>query len=304
MNYYKEKYFKYKTKYITLKKSINQKAGKKGKIPGFLRRILQTLKYGTEEVPVAGEAEALISTLLSTSQFLISLKRFMRSHRVITKLLKINFNEGPRGVNQQFNEMLQDMTNEEITIVCNILPDLFEKIKITICDWISIIPEVGPAIALVITNTNVMNFKDFNEIYIGLPDGAKYLFEHPHHLHKIVNDLIIHIQHQLGVSVHTYRHKSRYVHKGGSLLSSLSHVASKQMEGYTSRASTVAGTAFGNVTRPSMTVLHAVGLDEVVVNKILNYIKYVLRPATRNSVIALKIIFPLFFTILLANDKC
>lgn len=315
---YKDKYIKYKSKYINLKNNIlNQNAGVKPKkkkikkesitsiksakkivkklsVPNFLKPLLQTLKYGTEEIPIGGEAIAIVSTILTTSQFLITLQEFIKSHNVINKLLKIKFKNGPSGVKFNFNAVWADITETETEILCSIIPQLFKKIKIAMSDWISTIPHIGPAAAIVITNTNVMSFYTFNEMYIGLPIEAKKLFQNPQYLQKIVDSLILHIRKKLKVPAQ----------KGGSIISGLTSIASGQVKDIAKKGLKQADKQFGIATKPAMDVLRAVGLDQIVVNKILQYIDKVLIPATKNSIKALDIIFPLFYTILLVNEKC
>ena len=66
----------------------------------------------------------------------------------------------------------------------------------------------------------------------------------------------------------------------------------------------MADAQFKIATKPIMTSLKILGVDQFIVNKTLKYMNKVLHPAINVSVKALKIIFPLFFVLLIANDDC
>ena len=57
-------------------------------------------------------------------------------------------------------------------------------------------------------------------------------------------------------------------------------------------------------TVPMMIGLRMTGLDKAVINKISSYMDKVLKPSINVSIKTLKIIFPLFFSLLLVNEKC
>jgi hypothetical protein len=308
-NNYRIKYLKYKLKYIKLQEELNiQNANGKKKhkkknskkklqyikksMPKFLKTTLSVIKYGTEEVPILGEVESLINVILSTSSFYNALMSLIESKDVFKKLLEINFDSGPSGVKTQYNDIWPDISDDDKKIICEYLPQLFNKLKTNIEDWISTIPEVGPAMALVFENTNVISYDTFNDIFDGLPEDAQNLFQNPELLHKLMNKFIKYIRGALGVK------------KAGNILKYATKLASDTVSSSAKVGLSMADTQFKIATKPIMTSLKILGVDQIVVNKTLKYMNKVLNPAINVSIKALKIIFPLFFTLLLANDDC
>lgn len=314
---YKIKYLKYKLKYIKLQEELNiQSANGKKKhtrkhtmkhtkknskkelqyikksMPKFLKTTLSVIKYGTEEIPILGEVESLINVILSTSAFFNELMSLIESKDVFKKLLEINFDSGPSGVKTQYNNILPDISDDDKKIICKYLPQLFNKLKTNIEDWISTIPEAGPVMAIVFENTNIISFDSFNDIFYGLPEGAQHLFQNPELLHKLMNKFIKYIRKALGVK------------KAGNILKYATTFASDTVSKSAKVGLSMADAQFKIATKPIMTSLKILGVDQLIVNKTLKYMNKVLHPTINVSVKALKIIFPLFFVLLIANNDC
>lgn len=320
-NDYYKKYVKYKIKYIELNKQIasgkkssskSSKSHKSSKfkklfykkktMPTFLKKVLMVIKYGSEEVPILGEVEAFINVALSTVQFFNDLMSILNSKEVFKKLLKVNFIDGPHGVQNQYVEILGELPDEEKQIICTYLPQLFDKLKTNIEDWISTIPEAGPATVLAFEALNIISFNGFTEIFEGLPKEAQDLFKHPENLKKLMNKFIHHIYKSLGVKeIHSHVKKH---HKGSGLIKFATSIASSQVKSYTKQGMDIADKQFNIASAPIILGLKAVGLDQLVVNKSIHYMNKVVNPSINVSIKALKIIFPLFYMALLANDDC
>ena len=285
---YKYKYNKYKNKYILLK---NQLAG--GELPKPVSVFLSGLKYGSMEIPYAGELSSLFFTILSTSELMSSIMQIINSNKALIKLAEINFYNGPAGVVEQFNKIWASLSPIEYKLFCSSIPLIFNKINKAFSNWISTIPTVGPPIAFMLENTKVLTFSHMNEIYKGFPDSAKKLFQHPEELNTIIDAFINHIRKILNVDK-----------KGGSLLSSLSSSVTNKIGQFGQQGLSKVESQFKIASKPAMFALKVAGVDKTVVNSVLDYTIKTIKPATKISIEGLKIIIPLFYTLLLITDKC
>lgn len=272
IDFYK-KYIKYKIKYNILK---NINGG--NSIPKPLIKLLNVLKYGTEEIPLIGEAEAIISTIISTSNMFASTMSLINDSQ-IKAFLEIDFDNGPTGpdgVMEQFNDIWSNISDNNIDNLCNDFPDIYSSLETFICDWISIIPEVGPATALIIQNTKLLTFNHFASIYKRLPNKLKKIFQHPQILHNIIFNFEKNVKNTI-----LGKHK-----RGGSIFGSVLEYGEKA------------------VSAPIIGSLRFLGLDKKAVKIVYRYFNKVLNPALKISIKALKIFIPLFFTLLLVRNKC
>jgi hypothetical protein len=282
VDYYK-KYIKYKIKYNILKMHIG---GGAHSIPKPLIKLLNVLKYGTEEIPFIGEAEAIISTIISTSNMFVSTMNLINDSQIKT-FLEIDFNNGPKGVLEQFNDIWDDIDDDNINSLCNDFPDIYSAIETFICDWISIIPEVGPATALIIQNTKLLTFNNFASIYKRLPKKIKKIFQHPQILHNIIFNFEKNVKNTI-----LGKHK-----RGGTILGSAFEYGTDAMGGIVKESASI-------VSAPIIGTLRVLGLDKKAVKIVYHYFNKVLNPALRISIKALKIFIPLFFALLLVRQKC
>jgi hypothetical protein len=305
MDYY-HKYLKYKHKYIKLKNQIASGKSykikkliykkKKIKMPIYLKKLLSVIKYGSQEIPIIGNVQSLINVSLSTESFYKVLMSILKSEKVFKKLLTINFKNGPNGVKEDYDNLWIKLTVNEKEIICSILIDIFDKLKTSIEDWISTIPQAGPAAVIAFELLNVISFNGFSEIFEGLPPEAQELFTNPENIRILMNQFINYIYKTLNV-------KKPKHYKGGGILKSITSFASDQVNSELKETVKIADKQFKTISAPWMKTLKALGLDAIIVNKSIKYInKYIVPPMIKS----IKIIFPLFFMSLLTieNNDC
>ena len=109
----------------------------------------------------------------------------------------------------------KDSYEDIIKQLCNILPLLFEELKLVIFVWLSTIPRLGPTIAFDVQNMKLITFDNFISIYNGFPNEAKKLFQNPDFLHNIIESLEVYITKILNLIKKTTN--SKKVNIGGGL---------------------------------------------------------------------------------------
>jgi len=284
MDDYEYKYLKYKNKYNNLKQQLGG-----GGLPKFVSVFLSAIQYGTEEIPYAGELEALFLTILNTAELTTSLISMINGNNIYMKLAKITFSDGPDGVLNQFTQIWNNVSPTEKKLYCESVPILFNKINTLFSNWISTIPEVGPPLGFMLQNTKILTYNHMVEIYKGFPDDSKKLFQDPDTLNVIMGSFKDYIKKTLS---------------GGGFLSGLSHMVTSKMENVAGQNLSIAQNAFETAAKPAKFVMKTVGVDKKVTSSVLEYTDKIIKPSTVIAIEGLKLIIPLFYTLLLITEKC
>jgi len=274
------------------------------KIPAFLVLPLKGITLASKEIPVGGQALALIDVILTNAEFIVAFLELLNSTGILKQFLKINFQKGPEGVKLEFEKLWVKIPPTQYAFYCAAIPKIYDPLENAICKWIETIPVAGPPASLIIQSS--AGFKLLNSIYIGLPLEARLLFQNPDNLNQIVDKLTVVIHETLNL-------KTPQI--AGALMDFASNLAHKTLTTTTSVASNVVGKEMekkmniarklGKVaSKPVMVGLEKVGLDRIISEKVTEYMDKVLRPATKSAIKSLKVIFPLFFILLCLNDKC
>ena len=345
--YYKNKYLKYKMKYINLQKASGQGQYRpKNTLPKSFNILLNGLKYGTEEIPFTGEMESLIITIVDTNTLYNKIIQIIKMNQNLRYFTSINFFNGPIGVKKQLDDIMvklqkKDSYDDIINSVCNIIPSLLQSLETFICDWISTIPEIGPAIAFIVQNTKLITFNNFSNMYNKFPLETKKLFQHPELLYNIMNAFEYKIRTVLQVpnnnmqinqerrmmqinqerrmmQINQERQNIEYnkalsdkniintkinnTEIVATQLPTIEDVDNNNL--YNNKGGGIIQYAANTAATPFVIGLHMTGLDKIAVNKIMNYMNKVLNPSVNTSVKALKLLLPLFFIILLLRNIC
>ena len=279
-------------------------------IPAFLVTPLKGLTLASKEIPVGGQALALIDVILTNAEFILSFMELLNSTEILKQFLKINFQRGPEGVKVEFEKIWATVPPTQYAFYCNAVPKIYDPLENAICKWVETIPAVGPPASVLIQSS--AGFKLLNSIYIGLPPDARLLFENPDNLNVIVDKLTVIIHSTLNLNLNTPAPAQKQSAGAFGFVSDLAHRA---LTTTTSIASNVVSKEMGKnmelfqtvgkaASKPVMVGLKTVGLDSLISQKIMEYLDKVLRPATKGAIKSLKVIFPLFFTLLCLADKC
>lgn len=260
------------------------------KMPESVKLFLQSLKLSAEEVPVAGEIVALANVIISSSILFIKLMDMIKESSEMKSLVeKLSFKNGP----DDCVKLVTLLTDDEIYVLCQFVPQILDDLKLTISDWISTIPNVGPIMALVVQRN--ATFETVNKMYTDLPQSTKNLFQNPEQLITLSDQMIEKIRQDLLPSV-----ASKPEQSAGSFTSAITSGLGK----VASLTTTIAEKGLIISTAPSRFILRTVGLDKVVINKTLEYFDKVLKPSMVGASECMKLIFPLFFVFLIIGDKC
>jgi hypothetical protein len=273
-------------------------------LPTWLKLPLQVVNLSAKEIPVGGEALALIEVILSNAKFIVEFLRLVQTNQVLKNLIQIDFQSGPRGVQTQFEELWSLVPPNEYQYYCDVVPQVYGDLQTAICDWIETIPVFGALASVAIKTAG--GFDLMNSIYEGLPVESRDLFEHPDDLFDMVDLVRNQIQYSLN-----FPDKKKNI-KGGNWITSgitsgitsitnmgssqLLSVAKKNISQMTQKARLLSG--------PIMAGLNAVGADQLVADKVMKYLDKVLVPSVQGAVKSLKIIFPLYFSLLCLVEKC
>ena len=277
-------------------------------IPPFLITPLKGLTLASKEIPVGGQALALIDVILTNAEFIVSFMELLNSTEILKQFLKINFQKGPEGVKVEFEKIWATVPPTQYAFYCNAVPKIYDPLENAICKWVETIPAVGPPASVLIQSS--AGFKLLNSIYIGLPPDARLLFQNPDNLNEIVDKLTVIIHSTLNLNLNTPGPKQS---AGG--FGFVTDIGNRALTATTSIASNVVSKEMGKnmelfqtmgkeASKPVMVGLKTVGLDSLISQKIMEYLDKVLRPATKGAIKSLKVIFPLFFTLLCLADKC
>jgi len=289
-DYYK-KYIKYKIKYNILKKMVGGQS-----IPKPIKKLILLLKYGTEEIPFIGEIEALLFTIMSTKEVYQNIMTILDG-KEITKLLTITLENGQEDLVEQFNTIYDDMSDELKEVICKQVPDIYDSVETFICNWISTIPGIGPATALIIQNSNVLNFDSFSSMYKKLPNKIKKLFETPEYLNTVINTFETNIR-----SLLINKKTDNDSQDGGSFFSNIRKKANNIKGDIVSNVSYYKEKTLEKTNNIKNNIKNSA---KMIGDKIIsNYFDNVLNPAVKISTKALKLLFPLFFSLLLLKEKC
>ena len=157
-------------------------------VPSYLRLPLQGLNLAAKEIPVGGEALALIEVILSNARFIVKFMKLIRGSQVLKNLIQINFQQGPKGVQKQFARLWRLIPPNEYKYYCETVPQIYADLQTAICDWIETVPVAGPPASLLIKTAG--GFDLMNSIYAGLPVETRELFENPDSLNGMVGQAI------------------------------------------------------------------------------------------------------------------
>lgn len=312
-------------------------------VPSYLRLPLQGLNLAAKEIPVGGEALALIEVILTNAQFILKFMKLVRGSQVLKNLIQINFQQGPKGVQKQFARLWRLVPPNEYKYYCEVVPQIYADLQTAICDWIETVPVAGPPASLLIKTAG--GFDLMNSIYAGLPVETRELFENPDSLNGMVGQAIEAIKEALNAEDKNKpaqrktkpggTKQGRPVLRGGSFLSDMkkkisqarnsefltkmkkaatnlgekavtlgTNITSSKILADVKKNVAVLKTEAQAMTGPIMAGLAVVGADEYVKNKIDGYLNKVLQPATKGAAKSIQIIFPLYFSLLCLVDKC
>jgi hypothetical protein len=283
-----------------------------GELPAFLALPLRGLTLLSKEIPVGGQAVALIDVIMRNAAFLEKFIELRKASAIIQQLTTINFREGPDGVKRQFDQLWSSIPAAQHANYCDVVPQLYNDLLIAVCGWVETIPTVGPPVSVVIQAT--AGFEMMRSIYIGLPPNSQVLFENPEGLTQVVDEVVLQIYDTLGVDAP----RPPPLQTGGGLPKWASALAHKAITATTRVASTIvaheaekiainvklAQSVGKTLIKPVMIGLNAVGVDKILAEQVVSYTTRVLRPATTGAIEALKIIFPLFFALLCIVEEC
>jgi hypothetical protein len=260
------------------------------KMPESVKLFLQTLKLSAEEIPVAGEIVALSNVIISSSMLFIKLMDMIKQSAEMKALVEqLSFKNGP----DDCVKLVTQLTDDEIYVMCQFVPQILDDLKLTISDWISTIPNVGPVMALVVQRN--ATFESVNKMYTDMPQSTKDLFQNPDKLIVMGDELIEKIRQDLIGSETTKPEQS-----AGSFTSAITSGLGK----VASLSANIAEKGLIISTAPTRFILRTVGLDKLVIGKTLEYFDMVLKPSLVGASECMKLIFPLFFVFLIVGDKC
>lgn len=293
MHKYYKKYIKYKIKYNRLKKIV----GGTDSIPKPLKKLISVLKFGTQQIPFIGEIEALLVTIMSTKDLFENIMTILNG-KEIKQLLTITLENGQEDLVEQVNTIYDNMSEQVQEAICAQIPDVYESIETFICNWISTIPHIGPATALIIQNSNALNFDSFSNIYKKLPDNMKEIFEKPETLVLIINNFEINIKKLLNKKVDKDSEQTNEATEepdeeleGGGIFSDMKKKALNKTKNLRAQIKKRALDMKDNIA-------------DIGYKLISNYFIKILNPAVKLSSKALKLFIPLFFSLLYLKDKC
>ena len=282
-----------------------------GELPAFLALPLRGLTLASKEIPVGGQAVALIDVIMRNAAFVEKFIELRKSSEIIQQLTTIHFRDGPDGVKRQFDQLWSSIPATQHASYCDVVPRLYNDLLIAVCGWVETIPTVGPPMSVVIQAT--AGFEMIRSIYIGLPPNSQLLFQNPEGLDQVVDEVVLQIYDTLGVEAP----RPPPLQTGG-LPKWASALANKAITATTRVASTMVAHEAEKMTsslkraqsvgktliKPAMMGLSAVGVDTILADQVVSYTTLVLRPATTGAIEALRIIFPLFFALLCIVEKC
>lgn len=278
--------------------SADQTVYKHESMSGPLKLVFQTLKMGAEEIPFAGEIVAVISVIISTAGFFRALTKILQTSSDMTRLVKkMSFKNGL----DDCQSLVQTLTDDEITVLCQFVPKLSGDLRSCIADWVSTIPQVGPVMALIVSQKS--DYDSVAKMYGKLPDSAKSLFQDPDQLIVSCNQMIEGIRKEMLPDVQPEVQpevQEEEIQSGSGIMDTITSGISSGIN----KSVELAHDTLIRVTAPTRYALHLVGLDTLVVGKTLDYINNILSPSVAVSAEALKTIFPLFFIFLLIEDRC
>jgi hypothetical protein len=272
-------------------------------LPPSVKFALQGINLAAKEIPVGGEAVALIEVIESNAKFIYEFLELVKTSQILKNLMVINFNTGPLGVQQQFEQLWLQIPPSEYGSYCKVVPALYEDLQNAICDWIETIPVIGPPTSALIKT--IGGFKLMNDIYKGLPAGSRQLFQNPEGLHQVMKNVVLIIENSLNLPPEDPLIGGNFLSDlGEKIVTGATAIASSTLVASVTQNFNRAALGVKIATAPFMAGLSAVGGDKILANTIRKYLKLGLQPAINGAVKSLKIIFPLYFALLCLVDKC
>ncbi len=225
------------------------------------------------------------------------LMQLIGTSQALVNLSQITFEDGPNGVAEQFNKLWSTVPKEEYYMYCDSIPVLYQDLLTVVCDWIATIPQVGPVVSLVFEQEALSGgFEMMSSMFYTLPLDAQDMFIHPELLKDLIRPTIDRIRADLGVPYVPQTAGSFF----GQLASNVSAAAKSSIQGIAEVSSRMAEEQIVRTVGPSISLLHIVGADQIVVNKSLA----LLDRSIDASVQVLKIVFSMFYALLLVNGRC
>jgi len=297
-------------------------------LPESFNIVLKLLKYGNPNIPFISNIDSLIIAILNTSKNINNIMEIISDNDNLKVFTSINFKNGPIGVKEQYNTIMiklkENKSYQDIIVsLCSMLKEhsssgtssiLLENLKRFICNWVATIPDVGPKIASSIKNMKNISFNNFKDIYDKFPEENKKLFQNPDILRDIIDKFEKYIKVDLTASIEKNIRDELGVSKnGGGFADSILEKAKSTGSDLIKKGSKIIKT--GVDATPLGMAIRLTGLDKIVVNASLDgikksiifsllYINKEIVPGVIVSIKALKLIFPLFFTLLLLQDEC
>jgi len=115
-----------------------------GELPAFLALPLRGLTLASKEIPVGGQAVALIDVIMRNAALVEKFIELRKSSEIIQQLTTIHFRDGPDGVKRQFDQLWSSIPATQHASYCDVVPRLYNDLLIAVCGWVETIPTVGP----------------------------------------------------------------------------------------------------------------------------------------------------------------
>ena len=232
-------------------------------------------------------------------------------------------NSGPKYVKEQFEEVWTELTEDEKEQICKNIKNILKQVQKIIADSVATIPNFGPALAFIFETSDIVSFDNFSDLYENIPLDIKKIINNPALIRNNINEFITYFNKELNsVGIELPKIKKPKKQKGSGIIDTavsgvsgaVSGIAKGAVSSYVGQiekninmgkkqAEKIVKANIGTI-KPLLKITNVLGINNLTINPTIKYINTVLTPAVNISIKLLSIIFPLFFSLLLAKKEC